>query len=399
MRGRVLLWISLGLNVALAVALLARLRDSRDSSRPIIQPDLVPPAGTNILFRTNTVVRRLNFVWSQIESSDYRVYIANLRDIGCPEATIRDIIVAEVNQIFARRRATEVVTSQQQWWRPEPDSAVLVAASAKLDSLEAEREALLTDLLGPQWESSYYPFPDSPQANPLDGPLLGVLPSESQQAVREVERRSRDRRDAYLLSVERRGKEPDEADLDRLRQQTRSELAAILTPEQLEEYLLRYSQRANKLRSELLGLDTGPDEFRALFRQRDSVDQELQTLSTATDAAAVQRRLELEQKRNAIAEQVLGPAQYREYKLNQDPLYRDSRALAVQIAVPEEKIMPFYNVNQTTELEQQRIRDDTSLTSEQRALALEEVRISHAAALKKLLGDDLFERYQRSAGE
>src|SRR5262245_55092968 len=32
------------------------------------------------------------FHWSQIESPDYREYISNLRAIGCPEATIRDII-------------------------------------------------------------------------------------------------------------------------------------------------------------------------------------------------------------------------------------------------------------------------------------------------------------------
>src|SRR5262245_41874041 len=33
--------------------------------------------------------------WSDIESSEYRTYIANLRSIGCPEQTIRDIIVAD----------------------------------------------------------------------------------------------------------------------------------------------------------------------------------------------------------------------------------------------------------------------------------------------------------------
>jgi hypothetical protein len=42
--------------------------------------------------------------WSQIESSDYLVYIANLRAIGCPEQTIRDIIIADIDSLFASRR-------------------------------------------------------------------------------------------------------------------------------------------------------------------------------------------------------------------------------------------------------------------------------------------------------
>ena len=44
------------------------------------------------------------FHWSQIESADYRTYIANLRGIGCPEQTIRDLIKADVDNLYATRR-------------------------------------------------------------------------------------------------------------------------------------------------------------------------------------------------------------------------------------------------------------------------------------------------------
>src|ERR1043165_5400469 len=43
---------------------------------------------------TNLVSER--FLWSRVESSDYKQYIANLRAIQCPEATIRDIIITDV---------------------------------------------------------------------------------------------------------------------------------------------------------------------------------------------------------------------------------------------------------------------------------------------------------------
>ena len=68
----------------------------------------------------------------------------------------------------------------------------------------------------------------------------------------------------------------DEATINELRDRARNvllteaivdeELAKVLTPQQLEEYLLRWSQNSAQLREQLRGLDVTPEEFRALFR-------------------------------------------------------------------------------------------------------------------------------------
>ena len=42
--------------------------------------------------------------WSQLESIDYPTYIANLRGIGCPEETIRDIITADIASLYDQKR-------------------------------------------------------------------------------------------------------------------------------------------------------------------------------------------------------------------------------------------------------------------------------------------------------
>src|SRR5262245_47286113 len=44
------------------------------------------------------------FHWSQVESADYRQYIENLRGVGCPEATIRDIILTDIMRLYAAKR-------------------------------------------------------------------------------------------------------------------------------------------------------------------------------------------------------------------------------------------------------------------------------------------------------
>jgi hypothetical protein len=237
MRGRVWLSLSVALNLLLAVLLWRQFSPEPDAPLPAPSHDPTPEIQT--IVRTNTIVRRQNFVWSDIESADYTDYIRNLRRIGCPESTIRDIIVADVNQLFLRRHATEIVTPQQQWWRSEADPEVAHAAATNKLALTRERRELLTQLLGPDWESAEYPFPSAYDLSPLDGPILGRLAPETKAAVHEIERSAQERLRTYLEDVEQAGEPPDPAVLARLREESRSALGQILPPAALEEYLLR----------------------------------------------------------------------------------------------------------------------------------------------------------------
>jgi hypothetical protein len=42
--------------------------------------------------------------WSQLASTNYHIYVKNLRASGCPEATIRAIVAADVQAVVGRRR-------------------------------------------------------------------------------------------------------------------------------------------------------------------------------------------------------------------------------------------------------------------------------------------------------
>src|SRR6266542_6931598 len=280
MRWRFILMVSLGLNVVLGAIGYLWLRSSRPTASPIPRVALTPVPSTNAV-KTNVIVRRLHFSWEDVESDDYAKYIDNLREIGCPESTIRDIIVADVNQLYAKRQAAEIVSPDQQWWRSEPDPNVEKAANEALEALDKERRELLTRLLGPSWNTSQE---QNLGKVPLTGPVLGSLPKETKQAVQDLSARANKRLQALLDSESEDGKPVDPAALARLRKETREELARLLTPEQLEEYLLRYSQNAVQLRSELRNLNLTPDEFRRIFRARDPLDQQLQ-LSEAEDSA------------------------------------------------------------------------------------------------------------------
>src|SRR5207245_8995891 len=85
-----------------------------------------------------------------IESSDYRAYVANLRGIGCPERTIRDLIVADVHDLYvSRREALEPKASALQ--SASGDAARLLARQsldAECQRLREEETAVIAVLLG-----------------------------------------------------------------------------------------------------------------------------------------------------------------------------------------------------------------------------------------------------------
>src|SRR5206468_1966598 len=59
------------------------------------------------------------FNWEQVESEDYLKYLDSLRAVGCPEEKIRYIILADVNELCAKRRVQEAVAHDIQWWRAD----------------------------------------------------------------------------------------------------------------------------------------------------------------------------------------------------------------------------------------------------------------------------------------
>jgi hypothetical protein len=338
----------------------------------------------------NVVLRRQFFSWQEVESPDYPTYIANLRNIGCPEQTIRDIIIADVNGLYARKRALELVTPEQQWWRSEPDTNVLQVALEKSRVLDDERRNLLSRLLGPSWESGdlvNLPRPSHPGVV-LDGPVLGALSADTKQAIQDINVRSEARMQSYLDSMRQQGKAADPVELAKLRQQTRDDLARVLAPAQLEEFLLRYSQYANNLRSELGQLrffNATPDEFRAIFKATDSLDQQIQLLADSTDPNSAQARQALQDQRDNALKIALGADRYAEYQMLHDPLYRQAVQTAQQSGTPD-AAQTLYQINLAAASTQSAINDNTNLSGDQKAIELKQLELDQLKANSLAMG-------------
>ena len=384
-RARIFLALSLVINAVLLVALIVWLRPPPAALlavRPIDRLSVISNNPIRIV-KTNILVRPIDFSWLSVESSDYVTYIANLRTIGCPETTVRDIIVADVNQLFARKRNEDAGAQDQEWWRAEASQELQRSIRARAGLLEDERRALLTKLLGPKWNDGPAPF--DPAIVPLAGPVLGALPEETKKAVRAISARSRERLQAYLEELG--GTFPGVAEMAKLREKTRTELAEFLNPAQLEEFQLRHSSNSAQLRQEVKGIEPTPDEFRALFRATDALDRELALLAGSSDAASVKKREELERDRLVALKTALTPERFAAYQIAEAANAKVAGDPALEISeVASDALL---DIKKAVALEQERIRNDKSLTAEQRAALNKFVQEQQKKAEAKVLGLEL----------
>lgn len=388
-----ILFTSVVVNLVLAVALWL----TWQSDSPLAVTLVRPPAVTNVYqpIRTNLVVQARSVRWSDIESTNYFTYIANLRSFGCPEPTIRDLITAEIDQLFADRAAREITSPAHQWWRAEPDPDLVRLANQQREALETERRQLLEALLGPGSDAVLAETHRATSTTPLDGPLLGDLSAEERLQVRQIEDRRRERLQALSVTEpDTPPMPPDPAEVIRIEAETRAELARVLRPEQLEEYLLRYSRTAEQLRQQTREFAPSQAEFRTLFRAVDPLNQALAALGNDASEEADKQRVELLALRQAAIEDALDPARHAEYQLSQDPAFLAVQETAERLDLPATKVLPLYEIDQATREERARILNDSTLSPEEQTAQLATVEQQRLDSVRQLLGEAAFRRLQ-----
>jgi len=234
------------------------------------------------------------FDWRQVESEDYRQYLANLRAIGCPEKTIKDIVVADVNDLFASRMASITKTNQYHYWRNEPVTRSEEQERQLRDLYAEKREVLktlgfdapdFTDLVAEA-------FRDKSEEIDLQ---LAFLPELKRLQVR-----------AALLQQEQQklAVGNDVAQSNAIEEQAQNQIRSLLTPEEFNEYDLRSSMNAMKLRAVLDPLAGTEQEFRAIF---DSW-RNLKAIRPGTPDY-----LEAQQANETALQQLLGPDRFKLY--------------------------------------------------------------------------------------
>jgi hypothetical protein len=309
--------LSLNIGVALWVGLLRR-PPQLGVPAPLPPPlsttlSTTPPALGNAA-KTN----QPGFHWRELESADYQAYIANLRRIGCPEQTLRDIILADVNQLYVPRYAALAGHwPELAWWgKFDKKRALRAELAAQLRALNEEKNGLLQRLIGPLTGAELASL-ETGAASVREQNTFAFLPEAKQSAVHELVSRYqalRERREtewAGLTTDEREAKEKE------LRDARVRELAALLTPEELREFDLRHSRTADTLREQYGKANLSEAEFRQMYLLR--ADFEAQVPEPKPEDW---KRLE------ADLTAALGPDRFADVQRQNDALWQAMQAMA-----------------------------------------------------------------------
>jgi len=331
--------------------------------------------------------------WQEIESDSrdntelYKTYLKSLRSVGCPEDKVRYIVLADINELFGKKRLKEAVTHDLQWWRSEPELTVAGALQQKGRSLEEERQVLIQKYLGPEALEAEKGEALLWSNVQLTGPVLGNLPAEVHNAVQEICGRSIDRHQGAMWARFNDGQPLNQVEMAKLREQTRADLRKILNAEAMEEFLLRYSHNAHQLRNELRGFEPTPDEFRKIFRSIDSLEHQLQLEYGSPEALSQQQRERFMGQRDSAIREALGPKRYQEYLLVKDPLYRQAQTMATQYGAPPKAIMPIYQMSKTNETRRQKILNDAALSPQQKSEGLNLINMEQMRSVQQIVSE------------
>ncbi len=400
MKARWILIVSVFLNAGLLAALVVTRRaperplDSERTTPSVpsrtVSKTVAAPASTE----TSVLVKPLD--WSNIESEDYRQYIANMRAAKVPEETIRDIIIADVNKLYAQKiAALRPSPADFKFWKTYDREAREAERQRRQKEREllAEKRALIKELLGVDLDAELARQTGEPDR---DAFRYGFLSPEKQQQLIALRDKYRDQERAIFaeggFSPENRAK------LMALRAQQEAEIASILTPTEFEEYQLRNSWTARNMRENLVAFQPTEQEFREIFKLQKAFDDQFGLWRGGGDEAFREAR---EQAQQALQEQLralLGEARFQEYMLAQDPRYRDIYDFAQNNNLPADTARKIYEVRLAAETERQRLQNDPSLPPDQRQAALASLASQTKQALGTLLGPDALNAYVQSEG-
>ncbi|MBE0542445.1 MAG: hypothetical protein IH623_13880 [Verrucomicrobia bacterium] len=306
------------------------------------------------------------FDWREIESADYRQYMANLRAIGCPEQTIRDILLADLNQLFGMRAQAILPspTAREFWQKPKARENADVNQLEQLKALHDQKQAAIKQLFGVRLEGQEMFNTLSMQPDTARTGLAFLSEDKREAAYRTL-------CEANLAYISLR--EATQSD----RQRQAEVLAGILSPDELVEFQMRTHPERSLLSSELQYFDSTPEEYRTLVKLR----QEMRGAANASNDPYIRMAEEA-----AAFGQVFGEARAQEYAQKADSFYLWARRAAERYGLAEDAPSRAWEVKSQAITTLQQIRADTSLTVEERRRLVEALHQTTEARLVEVLG-------------
>jgi len=408
MNARAILIVSLGANVLLGFQFAAKYRRGQEAPprpEPLLQAGTTPlpaPRGsarsrtevTPLLeFRTNFVAGA-HFNWSQIETNNLARFAANLRDVGCPERTVRHVVLPRIERRYAEREDDESV---HPFWESAPrQSRRRQQQQIARRALAGEKRLVVQNLLGLNWTQKEFDTWVSEEDTAI---LLCYLPDAKALEIIGMITGIGDQ--IELLETKAHGlwDDSDREELIALSRQIQASLAGFLSPFDYEELVLRSVLELQLLgvskSVRLAGVELSAYELRTLTQ----LALKGQDLLTEMLLAGVAGEEDFDQARRrrgpefeADAEKLLGRERYAAYQRAQDEKFQHAHRLAMENGRTVADAAKAYALQREAELEIAALREAPA-RPENLPEALETVRRQTEKAIREVLGENGSDRF------
>ena len=335
--------------------------------------------------------------WAKLNTGDLRALAARLRAAGFPPSVVRAVIYAQVNESFKSRREQLMPAGQEKpFW--ETDSSGRGGFDAKyyaaLRDINREQTEIVKSILGSD------ATPGMGEVSDYQRRRFGELPQDRIDQLQRIEQDYNDLRNEVSLTARGVTLPEDREKLTMLEQEKRADLAKLLSPQEMEDYLTRTSTTTTRLRTALTTMDATEQEFRAIYQAQAAFDDKYNSPGigmTFTGAEAMKERQAAQAQVSEQIKAALGDARYADYTRSSDREYQQLSRLAQQAALPETTARQMYDFRENTLKESTRIFEDASLTPEQKRASIQALAQTARTQISSTLGGDVGARYLQLA--
>lgn len=342
------------------------------------------------------------FNWEVIESDDYMTYIDNLRRIGCPEETIKDIIKADVEKLFQQRRQEfdRSLPPTEYWKSNGLGIGYSMEQLEEMKSLEAEKQEVLKQLLGDNYQPSSANLLSQLMQDPsaIFRRSVGFLPESKQSAVLEAYMGMQE--DMINLQADMQSGAMDMSAFSEITKKRDNLLASILTPEEKFEVDLRLSENAQSLKFTLGSMDPTESEFRDIFALQQKIynEYDVDIYSNGADRESMNLRTKADSELNNQIKELLGDKRYAEYERGKDFNYQQISQIGKSAGLESQVVVEAYDIQKSAESAMNQLNSQYDLTSESRAVAAQQILDETNKALQQTMGNEAWEKYKKSHG-
>ena len=329
--------------------------------------------------------------WSNLQVGDIKTFAERLRAAGFPPAVVRAVISSLVDEKYsAQRKALLAKQDETPYWQRSGFGFDAKLMSALRDVSKEERNEMKA-LLGPDGMAN------SDERLAWQRRQFGDLPPDKIEQMQAIMSDYGELRSDIYSKANGVMLQEDREKIALLEKEQRTDLAALLTPQELENYELRSSSTASTLRSQLSIFKPTESEFRALFQATRAAEAQYGSITnsgpTNPDQVTKMREAVL-----ASLQTQLSPERYAELNQATDPKYQMTNRLVARLELPASAAVQVVDIQTDVQKRAQALRRDTTLSPEQRTAQLAELSQEATSKISATLTPRGLEAYKNYGG-